>query len=339
VTDRSIADRLTDIYTWMREPDWTEEASLEWLKDWINRRPVAELGMVSMLLPKGSGDHAPQAPQPGLLDAEQVEWVVNDIAELGVKIGNQFFWLYKGHSLVYGHSEEERAAGVCLNEDTDPPTKHMWRPVFKREFGECCYPINRKDPTLIGTVSPDDSDEWKPLPPAALPARSAAIAAGPVEVSPLDDTRNPNVLRERRGWGAAPTTSPEPVLGKHFLSAADVPPEIIRDADDLPEPDAVREDYRSIADEIAKARSTFLDSWGTEDGILGKRALEQLLWDNKYTFIEALRLAALSRPAHGGWKAALEEIAAWANPEGGYGKAAAIARAALARNDRGGPAA
>ena len=35
------------------------------------------------------------------LKDEQVEWVVNDSAELGVKIGNQFFWLYKGASLIY----------------------------------------------------------------------------------------------------------------------------------------------------------------------------------------------------------------------------------------------
>lgn len=99
------------------------------------------------------------------LTADQVEWVVNDIAELGVKIGDQFFFLYKGGSLVYGDDEKSRAAGVCLNEDTDPPTRHMWRPVFKREFGECAHPINRHDPKMIGTVSLDDSDEWKPLPP------------------------------------------------------------------------------------------------------------------------------------------------------------------------------
>lgn len=100
-----------------------------------------------------------------MLTADQVEWVVNDIAELGVKIGDQFFFLYKGTSLVYGDDEKSRAAGVCLNEDTDPPTPHKWRPVFKREFGECAHPINYKNPAMIGTVSLDDSDEWKPLPP------------------------------------------------------------------------------------------------------------------------------------------------------------------------------
>lgn len=101
-----------------------------------------------------------------MLKADDVEWIVNDIAELGVKIGDQFFFLYKGYSLVYGTDDESQAAGVALNGDTNPPKPHTWRPVFKREFGECAHPINYKDPTKIGTVSPDDSDEWKPLPAA-----------------------------------------------------------------------------------------------------------------------------------------------------------------------------
>jgi|ERR1043166_2025687 hypothetical protein len=88
------------------------------------------------------------------LSADEVEWVVNDIAELGVKIGNQFFFLYKGNSLVY----------VGPNEDTDPPRPHYWRHVFKREFGECAHPLNHENPNLIGTVSLEDSDEWKIIP-------------------------------------------------------------------------------------------------------------------------------------------------------------------------------
>ena len=92
----------------------------------------------------------PQAAQT-LTDTD-VEWVVNDNAELGVKIGNQFFFLYKGRSLVYKDSTH------------DDGTPMQWRPVFKREFGECCHPINYKDLTRIGTVSLNDSEEWKPLP-------------------------------------------------------------------------------------------------------------------------------------------------------------------------------
>lgn len=100
------------------------------------------------------------------LSPDEVEWIVNDIAELGVKIGNQFFFLYKGSSLVYGTDDISSAGGFALNEDTTPPAIHKWRHVFKREFGECCHPVNRVDPTRIGTVSLDDSDDWKPLPAA-----------------------------------------------------------------------------------------------------------------------------------------------------------------------------
>lgn len=50
-SERSVTDRLADIYTWMREPDTIEVASLEWLMDWVDRRPVADLAMVAMLIP------------------------------------------------------------------------------------------------------------------------------------------------------------------------------------------------------------------------------------------------------------------------------------------------
>lgn len=52
--ERTITDRLADIYTWMREPDWVEVASIEWLIDWVERRPVADLAMVAMLIPAQS---------------------------------------------------------------------------------------------------------------------------------------------------------------------------------------------------------------------------------------------------------------------------------------------
>lgn len=88
------------------------------------------------------------------LTAEQVEWVVNDNAELGVKIGNQFFWLYKGESLVYETGKH------------DDGSQMYWRHVFKREFGECAHPINYEDLSLIGTVYMTDSENWKSLPAA-----------------------------------------------------------------------------------------------------------------------------------------------------------------------------
>ena len=130
------------------------------------------------------------------LAQEDVEWVVNDIAELGVRIGQQFFWLYKGDSLVYGKQPDEQAQGVVLNHDTDPPKVIHWRPVFKREFGECCHPVNYADlrvcghPHRIGTVSLDDSDEWKPI-PAALPAAPGATSQGVAVARP--DTGETNV--------------------------------------------------------------------------------------------------------------------------------------------------
>lgn len=50
-TDDAIRQHLTDIFTWLREPDWTDEASMEWLMDWMNRRPIAAVAMVAMLMP------------------------------------------------------------------------------------------------------------------------------------------------------------------------------------------------------------------------------------------------------------------------------------------------
>jgi hypothetical protein len=98
---------------------------------------------------------AEMAPRSTPLIDDDVQWVVNDNAELGVKIGEQFFWLYKGESLVYDNAEHDDGRPM------------MWRTVGKREFGECCHPVNYKDPRMIGTVSLDDSDRWQQLPPAA----------------------------------------------------------------------------------------------------------------------------------------------------------------------------
>lgn len=108
-------------------------------------------------------DVAGEAAQPvevagQVLSADDVQWITNDNAELGVKIGNQFFFLYKGGSLVYENGTH------------DDDTPMMYRPVFKREFGECAHPINHADYSKTGTVSLSDSDEWKPIPAAPQPA-------------------------------------------------------------------------------------------------------------------------------------------------------------------------
>ena len=71
---------------------------------------------------------SPAIPE-GLREAD-VEWVVNDNSELGVKIGNRFFFLYKGDSLVYKDGKHDDGSPM------------LWRLVGKREFGECCHPVH-----------------------------------------------------------------------------------------------------------------------------------------------------------------------------------------------------
>jgi hypothetical protein len=91
---------------------------------------------------------APPPAVPDALRADDIEWIVNDNSELGVKIRNQFFFLYKGYSLVYETGRH------------DDESEMMWRPVGKREFGECCHPIHL-------TQYPDMYTEgtgWQPLP-------------------------------------------------------------------------------------------------------------------------------------------------------------------------------
>lgn len=59
-----------------------------------------------------------------------VMWVVNDLGELGVRIGERSFFMYKGESIVYGN-------------EADSPK--MQRRVQKREFGEVCRPPHLND--------------------------------------------------------------------------------------------------------------------------------------------------------------------------------------------------
>jgi hypothetical protein len=58
------------------------------------------------------------------LRSSDVEWIVNGLGELGVKIGDQMLFCYKGESIMYA-------------EDIKPEDPEMYyRPVGKREFGE-----------------------------------------------------------------------------------------------------------------------------------------------------------------------------------------------------------
>lgn len=87
-----------------------------------------------------------------LLKESDVEWVVNNLGELGVKIGEQFFFMYKGESLLFEPSN------CCAAS----PTK--WRPIQKREFGEVCTPRDPDEPGKPGRVDLNDGLIWKNLP-------------------------------------------------------------------------------------------------------------------------------------------------------------------------------
>lgn len=60
----------------------------------------------------------------------KIKWVVNDMAELGVKINGKCYFLYKGDSIVYEDGKHEDGTDI------------LHRLVGKREFGECCHPLN-----------------------------------------------------------------------------------------------------------------------------------------------------------------------------------------------------
>jgi hypothetical protein len=93
------------------------------------------------------------------------EWIVNDLGELGVKIGDRFFFLYKGDSIEYEN---------CTHDDG---TQMMYRKVGKREFGETCKPdiyyskgydkIGRyTEPCIFNSALSDKNHkdwEWNPL--------------------------------------------------------------------------------------------------------------------------------------------------------------------------------
>lgn len=91
-------------------------------------------------------------------------WIVNDSGELGVKVGNRFFFLYKGHSLEYKDGKH------------DDGTPIMWRIVGKREFGETQWPDSwiragrREDRYTVelepgvGVTKMPPEASWQPLP-------------------------------------------------------------------------------------------------------------------------------------------------------------------------------
>jgi hypothetical protein len=60
---------------------------------------------------------------------EDVEWVVNDMGELGVRVSAQCYFCYKGESIVYRNGKHDDGAPI------------LHRNVGKREFGETVLPM------------------------------------------------------------------------------------------------------------------------------------------------------------------------------------------------------
>jgi len=86
-----------------------------------------------------------------------IEWIVNDNAELGVKVDGVCYFLYKGRSFIYKNGTHDNGSQM------------YFRPVRKIEFGESAYPLNYDDLNKPGTVDLSDSDEWQPLPKSNHP--------------------------------------------------------------------------------------------------------------------------------------------------------------------------
>jgi hypothetical protein len=96
---------------------------------------------------------------------QEPEWIVNDMGELGVKLGNRCFFLYKGDNIEYEDGTHSDGTPI------------MYRMVGKREFGETCKPdaYYQKGYSKTGRYTeelmfhpgfgPTSGDwTWKPLP-------------------------------------------------------------------------------------------------------------------------------------------------------------------------------
>jgi hypothetical protein len=117
-------------------------------------------------------DMALYTSPPSQPDSVPPVWIVNDLAELGVKIGERFYFLYKGNNIVYEDGKHDDGSPM------------LWRIVGKREFGEVCYPASVYRTNVIpdrytfvsqyyeGLSDGKPEDEaWKPLPQAMISAK------------------------------------------------------------------------------------------------------------------------------------------------------------------------
>jgi hypothetical protein len=119
-----------------------------------------------------NNDVALFASPPSQPDSVPPVWIVNDLAELGVKIGERFYFLYKGNNIEYEDGKHDDGSPM------------LWRIVGKREFGEVCHPASVYRTNVIPdryTVElqyheglsdgkPEDG-AWKPLPQAMISAQ------------------------------------------------------------------------------------------------------------------------------------------------------------------------
>lgn len=79
-------------------------------------------------------------------DVEPEELVPDLDAEFGERVDHP---LYKGESLVYDRGRSGDNAPL------------RWRPVRKREFGECCHPVKFNDAQTPDVYT--DGEGWKDL--------------------------------------------------------------------------------------------------------------------------------------------------------------------------------
>ena len=90
------------------------------------------------------------------LGPDDVQWIVNDIGELGVLVQGRAFFLYKGESLEYRDPKHDEGEG-----------ERLYRLVYKREFGEVCRPRDYWDADgysrYPGLYDLGPEEHWHPL--------------------------------------------------------------------------------------------------------------------------------------------------------------------------------
>lgn len=120
---REIANRLVSMCDHYGHPDWSIGEFLDGIRDAADNVRV----IAAALSAQGEWVMVPREPI----------WIVNDLGELGVKVNDRFFFLYKGDNIQYGDSPDSRKDGIALHDDGTPMN---YRIVGKREFGETCKP-------------------------------------------------------------------------------------------------------------------------------------------------------------------------------------------------------